>query len=206
MPYNEAAAWVGLTVAGTGFYFFVESLFETDASRRKQAVSLLITVIGGVMVVYAVYAHEYPNDVPQIPTWVLLFPFVWVAIVFEVIERRSIRRVLTDLQNRPQLHPTVDILEENRRAQVAEHKALVASWRKMVREIQLRQSNSHEPTSLLLETHETFLTYLPYRSEYTTKCLYGGTFIVPVPGSTMDGLLHSVLNDIDHWRKTWGID
>jgi hypothetical protein len=57
----------------------------------------------------------------------------------------------------------------------------------------------------LLEAHPSFPSIRPYLSEESREPLYKRVFIVPPSASAMDGLLHSILDDIERMEREWGL-
>jgi 4-amino-4-deoxy-L-arabinose transferase-like glycosyltransferase len=236
MPFNEAAFWIGLTVAGTGFYFLLESFLE-DATAKRRWLSLGITAIGAVIVYYSVYIHDHPNTSIQIPTWALLFPFIWLVIAYEVYERRRVRKAIAYLQTGlaslgmtiserlagPPLHPTVEMLDADRRKVQTSREERIEDWRAMVTEIHTqmlaerqqyvegnRVSTSIQSAIGLLDADPRFSSLRRWLSDETRTILeqrgkayvsYGVSEV-----SMMDSALRHVLDDIDELAKLWGID
>jgi len=100
MPFNEALFWVGLTVAGTGGYFWVEG-------EKRRILSIVLTVFGCIVMAYSVYIHDHP-EIPRPRGWVSLLLITWVALVWSAFDRR--RR--SHSQPKPQSES--DIIEEGR--------------------------------------------------------------------------------------------
>lgn len=80
MPIREATFWVGLTVFGTGLFFWIEG----EASRMFWAIAL--TIIGGVGVAYSVWIHHHPTA-KKLPMWVFLLLITWLAIGYDFYDR-----------------------------------------------------------------------------------------------------------------------
>ena len=120
------------------------------------------------------------------------------------------RRNVTESSSGP--YPTVEMLEEGRKQQLAKRESLIKAWREMVVAVhhQQRESQMHstEPPTItaLLERHPDFLSFRPYMSDRTRDGVWGRMSIVPPKQSTMSGSLHSILSDIDDMAKRWGIE
>src|SRR5882762_8370366 len=101
MTFNEATFWIGLTVAGTGLYFWVE------AKKRRRLLSIVMTIGGALAVVYSVHIHEHPNSALRPPVWIWLLAFTWLAIGYDAYDRHVWSRVAK-----------VDVVEEARKQKV----------------------------------------------------------------------------------------
>lgn len=82
MPFNEATFWIGLTVAGTGLYFLIEG--ET----KRRTLSVALTLVGLLAVIYSVYVHDHPDSSIRPPVWVWLLAVTWLAIGWDIYDRR----------------------------------------------------------------------------------------------------------------------
>jgi hypothetical protein len=83
MPIKEATFWVGLTVFGTGLFFWVEG-----GDRLLYAIAL--TLIGIAAAAYSVVAHHYPQ-MPKIRVSIVLLLLTWVAVGYDVYDRHHPR-------------------------------------------------------------------------------------------------------------------
>jgi hypothetical protein len=85
--------------------------------------------------------------------------------------------------------------------------ALIKTWRAMVTDVhtKVQKRGSKESVMKLLEAHPAFPSMRPYLSERSKGPLHSNILIVAPRGSTMDGLLHSILDDIERMEKDCGL-
>ena len=85
--------------------------------------------------------------------------------------------------------------------------ALLRTARSMVTDVhsQMRTRANKRTAKELLELHRDFPTIRPYLSERSRTAIYGRTSVVAPSQSTMDGTLHSILEDIDLMEQERGL-
>jgi hypothetical protein len=81
MPIKEALFWFGITVFGTGLFFWVEG-------DKQMTVAVILTLLGLAAVAYSVYSHYSPG-VPKAPLWIALLLLTWAAIAYDYYDRNS---------------------------------------------------------------------------------------------------------------------
>lgn len=106
---------------------------------------------------------------------------------------------LPDLEPQQAKPQANDLLEKRKR---------IEQWRSMVRTIdrQTKQEKNRDRTvASLLEANLDFLALKPHLSQRTLSSIYGNIVVVPPPNSTMFGVLHLLLKDVDELERKWGL-
>src|SRR5579864_222630 len=86
MPLKEAMFWFGLTVFGTGLYFFIQAFVERKDLDHKIWMGV-ITLLGAGAAGYSVYRYYYPEAL-NVPVWVGFLILTWLAIAYDIRDRR----------------------------------------------------------------------------------------------------------------------
>jgi hypothetical protein len=85
-----------------------------------------------------------------------------------------------------------------------ERQARIARWRRMVMETHIAMQRQRNKTvTELLERHPDFPSIRSHLSERSKEGLSGRRLILRPDQSTMDGALHSILDDIDRMEDAW---
>ena len=80
MPFKEATFWYGTILFTTGIYFWIQG-------GPSMTMSIILTVIGLAMSVYAVIAEHYP--IPKLRLWVGLSLLTWALLGYDVYGHRA---------------------------------------------------------------------------------------------------------------------
>jgi hypothetical protein len=90
---------------------------------------------------------------------------------------------------------------EKRRQRLSHRRELIASWRKMVREVTLIKDESESSLAELLERQEAFYSLQPHLSHKVISEIYRSrTFIA---GSTISAGCSYMLDEIGEIEKRW---
>lgn len=90
---------------------------------------------------------------------------------------------------------------EKRRQRLLHRRELIASWRKMVREVTLVKDDSESSLAELLERHESFYSLKSHLSQKVISEIYRSKTVIA--GSTIGAGCSYMLNEIGDIEKKW---
>lgn len=84
LPFKESAFWLGITLGGTGLFFWIEDEHLIPA--------IIITFVGVIGVAYSIWSHHHP-DGKTVPLWAVLMFITWAFIGYDLYSRTNSHRI-----------------------------------------------------------------------------------------------------------------
>jgi len=128
----------------------------------------------------------------------------WNTVITSVLSSTIVASVISGI-----VAPRVNWGIEKARVQQAERRERIVKWREMVQAIAVARNNAQgcgsegkdQSVASMLESNEHFYSLKPHLSQNTLVNIYSArTFLV---GSTIDGALSLILDDISLLEKKW---